>query len=452
MILGSPWLHERIRTRPSVRLFRSEATDVCVVGGGIAGIATAYELLTTTQSRVTLIEAVEVGAGASGNNAGQLLAHFERSTLSLISEYGEEMTKRALQELDSSWELLSEMVTTLNIKTPIHPYSGATGYKDMKTLLARLEEVYRDVGMSREVPSITVLPECLSKIPPEYLAFVQVGTPEEIQSILHMSDSGFIATIRWRGAVSNSGMLVEEIADTLIKQFPMRFSLYEHSPVERIVITQRGARVFVGDNVIDADRVVLATNGSESFVIETTSGQSVNGLFHHSVNGVIGYMAAYIVEEPYEPMANAYFGVLDDAVTQKAPYDSSKFQYPYVYLTRRPYQGKTLIAIGGPEDWLDDSQSYNHHAPFPERASKEMRDAIRLYKTPLDREPDFIWHGLMGYTHTGIRVVGKDPRHEALWYNLGCNGVGLLPSLMGARRIAQLMRGDVLPRSVFDPH
>ena len=57
----------------------------------------------------------------------------------------------------------------------------------------------------------------------------------------------------------------------------------------------------------------------------------------------------------------------------------------------------------------------------------------------------------MGYTPTGIRCVGRDPRSASLLYNLGCNGVGILPSIAGGRRIARVLSGAALEPSLFDP-
>ena len=57
----------------------------------------------------------------------------------------------------------------------------------------------------------------------------------------------------------------------------------------------------------------------------------------------------------------------------------------------------------------------------------------------------------MGYNDSGIRVVGTHPRHPRLLYNLGCNGVGFLPSIYGGQRIARLLADDHLPPSIFDP-
>ncbi len=83
-----------------------------------------------------------------------------------------------------------------------------------------------------------------------------------------------------------------------------------------------------------------------------------------------------------------------------------------------------------------------------------MDDEVRPFAQPARpaRQPyDFHWHGLMGYNESGVRVVGAHPRHPRLLYNLGCNGVGFLPSLCGADRLARLLAGEQMEPSIFDP-
>ena len=61
------------------------------------------------------------------------------------------------------------------------------------------------------------------------------------------------------------------------------------------------------------------------------------------------------------------------------------------------------------------------------------------------------WHGLMGYTPNGVRVIGPEPLNPVLLYNLGCNGVGILPSIYGSQKISWFLAGRDLPPSIFDP-
>jgi len=92
--------------------------------------------------------------------------------------------------------------------------------------------------------------------------------------------------------------------------------------------------------------------------------------------------------------------------------------------------------------------------PFPGPLLSTMDEEVRPFAQP--SRPgglpyDFQWHGLMGYTNGRIRVVGAHPRHPELLYNLGCNGVGFLPSIAGGERIARLLAGAHLGPSIFDP-
>jgi glycine/D-amino acid oxidase-like deaminating enzyme len=59
----------------------------------------------------------------------------------------------------------------------------------------------------------------------------------------------------------------------------------------------------------------------------------------------------------------------------------------------------------------------------------------------------------MGYTKNGVRLIGPEPKNAALMYNLGCNGVGILPSIYGGEKISRLIGGETMPPSIFDvPH
>ncbi len=56
----------------------------------------------------------------------------------------------------------------------------------------------------------------------------------------------------------------------------------------------------------------------------------------------------------------------------------------------------------------------------------------------------------MGYTKNGVRLIGPEPQNPVLLYNLGCNGVGILPSVHGGRQIARFLAREPVPRSIFD--
>src|SRR5579863_7715152 len=66
--------------------------DVCVVGGGLAGLTTARELARSGWS-VVLIEADRLAAAASGRNTGFVLPGFAADAEKLIGRIGFERSK-----------------------------------------------------------------------------------------------------------------------------------------------------------------------------------------------------------------------------------------------------------------------------------------------------------------------------------------------------------------------
>src|ERR1700733_294224 len=71
--------------------------DVCVIGGGLAGLTPARELARSGWS-VVLLEARRLAAAASGRNTGFVLPGFAADAEKLIARVGFERTK-------SLWEL-----------------------------------------------------------------------------------------------------------------------------------------------------------------------------------------------------------------------------------------------------------------------------------------------------------------------------------------------------------
>jgi glycine/D-amino acid oxidase-like deaminating enzyme len=75
-----------------------------------------------------------------------------------------------------------------------------------------------------------------------------------------------------------------------------------------------------------------------------------------------------------------------------------------------------------PHDGLYDASNHD-----PKESYQEIHNFLKKYRTEkVPKEFDYKWHGLMGYTHTGLRYIGQDPQTHHLWYNLGCNGVGIV--------------------------
>ncbi len=170
--------------------------------------------------------------------------------------------------------------------------------------------------------------------------------------------------------------------------------------------------------------------------------------FHHEIEGVVGYMSAYLEKMNKPPFAASYF--------TREQEDNKDV---YFYVSRRQYDLDgtdihNLVSVGGPEMTLEDRKKYMRDYEYPEEAKMKIDEFVKsTYDTNPNKKIDyqFTWHGLMGYTKNMIRLIGAEPRNPVLMYNLGCNGIGILPSIFGGKRIADLVAGRKVLPMIFDP-
>jgi glycine/D-amino acid oxidase-like deaminating enzyme len=452
--LRSPWLAHQAQAHVHERLESSLTTDVVIVGAGIAGIATAYFTLRDTKHEVIVVEAARVAHGATGHNAGQLVSYFERPFHELVDEFGLDIAVQGQHDVYSAWELLAEMQKDLKLKTPCLTFTGYAGIADIETLLSHLDDALLKHSAGITTEQIYVSAKALKKLklPRKYRTVFLSLPHQDILDRLESKDQKYIALLAGRKGCINSAAFTAEVALALLAKYPDRFNLFENTAVSQVELFEHKAIAHVGDHQIRAKRLVLCTNGFENFSITNRVGGDVDTKFHHLVRGSVGYMAAFL-EQPLEyPTAISY---LPKQQSSAGAYDTE----PYFYLTRRPYAHtggvarEDLVCVGGPEFLLDDTRQYSKQHVYPDTAHKAIDAFLKKTYRHLGKKLTFkfFWHGLMGYTPNGIRCVGAEPCNPVLLYNLGCNGVGILPSIYGGLRTASILRGQHLAPSMFDP-
>lgn len=451
----SPWLYQMARTRVSMGLARNMEADTAIVGGGIAGVATAYFTLTCTNKSVVLLEMGKVAHGATGHNGGFLATYFERSFISLVKEFGLALAAQGQRDVESAWELLEHMRTTAKLRTPIWTFTGYAAIATKEELLIHLQNLALRAQAGLEVAPLLVAEDAPleARIANEYKGLYRLIARSELVELLEVKDPDYFAALPEKKGCTNSAALCEELIQYLLVTYPDRFTLCEHTPVQEIWLEGEGAVVSSGDYAVQSKRVVLCTNGFENVRIVNTAGPDINNKFHHLVRGIVGYMAGYIEPAERPPTEISFL--------PKSPRTSDDVyaEEPYFYLTRRPFGGgdgeaQSLVSIGGPEALMDDTNDYKVDHDYPVRAKQDIDSFLQTTYAPVRSEGEeykFLWHGLMGFTPNGIRLVGPEPLNPVLLYNLGCNGVGLMPSIFGGRKIARFLDGEALPPSMFDP-
>jgi glycine/D-amino acid oxidase-like deaminating enzyme len=455
---NSPWLHQLIRTRPVDTLKGDIATDIAIVGAGIAGVMTAYFTLRDTNKQVLLVEGGKVAHGATGHNAGQIVFEFEREFYSLVEEYGLVMAADAENSVRGAWILLEQIFEEAKLTTPMSSFLGYNGFTEISRVVDELRNnaLRLEAGMQIFPVYISETAQGLEDIPKEYTDLYSTVPHADVLSLLETHDKQYVAVMSERKGCVNSAMLIEEIVGYMIATFKERFMLCEETHIHEVILEKDLAILLAKEYSITADKVILCTNGFEKFSIINNAGADIDVKFHHMVRGKVGYMAGYLEELKHPPIALSFYDQTAEEIENVVdPYD----QRPYIYMTRRPYELEknekhNLICVGGPEHSLDNTEQYVTEAEYSQEAVVEITDFLhKTYQNVPKGDIDFRfkWHGLMGYTPTSIRVVGEEPKNRVLMYNLGCNGVGILTSIYGGKRISEIVGGAKLPPSLFDP-
>lgn len=455
---NSPWLHQLVVTRPIDTLQSDVATDIAIVGAGIAGVMTAYFTLKNTDKQVLLVEGNRVAHGATGHNAGQIVFEFEKEFFSLVEEHGLEMAADAENSVRSAWILLEQIFEEAKLSTPMSSFMGYNGYTDVSRVVEELKDNILRIEAGIQVTPIYIADDAvgIDKIPREYKDLYSLVPHANILSLLETDNEKYVAAKTERKGCVNAAMLIEEIVGYMLATYKGRFMLCEETHIQEVILEKDLAVLKSKKFFITADKVVLCTNGFEKFSIINNAGPDIDKSFHHMVRGKVGYMAGYLEELDHPPIAMSFYDqTADDVENVRDPYD----QKPYMYMTRRPYEIEknehhNLLCVGGPDRSLDDTAEYATESEYSEGASAEISEFLHsTYKNAPKGDIDFKfkWHGLMGYTPTSIRVVGEEPKNKVLMYNLGCNGVGILTSIYGGKRISDILAGIKMKPSLFDP-
>jgi glycine/D-amino acid oxidase-like deaminating enzyme len=388
-----------------------------------------------------------VARGATGRNAGQLTTYFERPLVSIADEFGEDLAVDGQRTFDDAHGLLDLIAREAAATVRIDRFTGHMGMYNGNHVLVHLRNnaVRRRGGLREETCLIAETAEFLRDIPPQLRDLYTVVKPSVIADLLETQDDRYQAVLSDLKGCANSGLLAQQVLAYLEARFPGRLEYRDSSPVERVVVADDAVRLLALDRVITAERVVLCTNGFVEHVVEDAAGVPLELHPDQRVVGTIGFMAAFFEEHPRAPAAFSYIRNVEIGGAT-----------PYVYVTRRTYERAgstaTLTCMGGPEWPIE--PPWDPLMAFPGPLLSTMDDEVRPFAQPA-RPPglpyDFQWHGLMGYTNGRIRVIGAHPAQPRLLYNLGCNGVGFLPSVAGGERIARLLAGERLAPSIFDP-
>lgn len=398
--IQSPWQEANKIQWPV--LMNDLTSDVAIIGGGISGIATLYYLMTETNKHVVLVEKNTIASGATGNNAGFAWAHIERPVSELVEEFGFDLVKEAFMELDQGWNEYVRLNNLIGLEKNIELLENAGfAFTDLATLQRSLldADIFRKMGrksweffISEEFELTGV---GIHRVPRTTLL-------EKLQTI----DSSYIGLLydSVDRARTNTYLFCQRLLEHIRDLFPDRFEVYEQTEITHI---DQNVLHHAHGTLVASD-VILCTNGYSSQVTPRAA-----------------YMGALSSSLPDGYSAN-FINLTDPLV-------------PYWHVTHCDF----LTLIAGPD------------YPYPELDQNEWNQSFsqlsQFFQKTYGLLPSFShqWFGLQGYTQNGLRWVGQNKKNSHLWYNLGCNGIGIVHSMAAGKRIARLLSGESLPPSLF---
>jgi gamma-glutamylputrescine oxidase len=361
------------RGSPRATLLGQVKADVCVIGGGLAGLTTALEL-SRRKKKVVLLEAKQLAWGASGRNGGFVSNGFAEGienvqqrvgleaarALYSLSRHGTEYVRREIEAGDPTIKMGEAWITALR-----HCDNG-----DLKT--------YRDM-MARD----------------------------------YGEDLQFLSAEQTRERLNSARYFESKLDPTAFHFHPLRYSLmiarkaekngvkiYESSPALSVQMRDAVWRVKTSGGEVLAQHVVHCVS-------------SLDRNIHKASGRAVLPVATYVaVTEPLR----------QDAVRTSASISDTRRASNYYRLID---EGRLLW--GG---------HITTRVSEPARLAEEMKvDMLATYPQLGNPRIDYSWAGLMGYALHKMPLIGRD--NEGQWFATAFGGHGMNTTAMAGQLLAR---------------
>ena len=366
--------------------------DVCIVGGGFAGLNTALGLAERGRRDVVVLDARDVAHGASGRNGGFVFGGFSRGEAQLLDDLGPVRAPALYRGTQEAVQLIRSRIARHAIPCQatdagvlwVNWFRDPAPLRERQALLARHFGVDWDWIPRKELAGL--------------VRSERYGDALFERNALHFNPLAYAHGLA--AAAAAQGV-----------------AIHEHSPAVSLQREGQGWRVCTPEGEVRAREVVLACGGY------------LAGLRRDVDAGVLPIATYVMVTEPLGPR-------LDEVLATRAAIYDSRFAFDYY----RPLPDTRLLWGG--------RISVRDRAPGDvERLLR--RDMLRVFPQLADVRIESAWSGLMSYARHEMPQVGRID--EGLWLAQAFGGHGVAPTTFAGEVLASaIAEGDTRWREFSD--
>ena len=366
-------------------------TDVAIVGGGMAGCATAYALA-RDGARVALIEASRVGQGAIGSSTALVMQEPDVDVQPLAAALGLRAARAAWQMTRRAALDLSATLRRLKIPCQLEAQDSIyfTTDPDMVKPLRGECDARRKAGLQ-----------------------VRWLTAEQMRRETNVRAEGAIRMVGntqidpFRACLGLAAAAVKRGAQ-----------VFERSPVDRIKVGHSTVELRTAGGTVEADQVVIATGHP---------GPLFKPLARH-FNSVDTYA---IATPPLGAKIRAELGRRRTMLWDTAS--------PYHYLR---WMRDDRIIFGGADQ--PPPHRLRREKTLVQRTGQLMYELSVLYPVISGVQPDYAWTGPSVGTADGLPYVGPHRNYPRHLFALGFGGNGLAQGFLASRVLLRHYLGGAL--------
>jgi glycine/D-amino acid oxidase-like deaminating enzyme len=372
-----------------------QRADIAILGGGFAGMATAYNLIRRLpERRIVLLEGACCGYGASGRNGG--FADAGMPGLSTVyDEAGPEGARAYYDATLLGLEQIRELAEAHGVDCDL--------------------EMNGVISMATEESQVPILEAQKSR-------YDAMGLEAELldRAALRRSVSSdrFVAGLRDpQHAILNPAKLARGMKRVIER---LGVEIFERSKVMRL---EPGTPVRIGTEFgeLEAASAVVTLNGYAPQL----------GLFRERLIPLCNYVAAT------EPLSQRQLQTI--GWSGREGLSDLRVQFMYLRLT-----ADNRIVFGGESSpyFYGSSPSSGNYAPSLERLKRSL-----LVTFPQLEGVRFThgWGGTMGFTRDFMPSVGRLDGAENVFYAVGFNGEGVVMTQLAGKIVADLVAGEQTP-------